>query len=113
MLQAVKIVQIKTTNDTHTGSNSQFNRSDFLNTTATQLMARQYICKDLPAFNGDPKEWPIFISAYEHSTQATGYTNAENLIRLKNSLRGKAGDAVRNCLMLPDMVPDIIKTLKM
>ena len=76
-------------------------------------MARQYICKDLPPFNRDPKEWPIFISAYEHSSQAAGYTHEENLIRLQNGLSSKARDTVRNCLMLSDMVPDIIRTLKM
>ncbi|XP_075150728.1 uncharacterized protein LOC142224831 [Haematobia irritans] len=83
------------------------------NITTTQLMARQSISRDLPLFNGDPKEWPIFFSAFEQSSRIAGYSDEENLVRLQKSLHGKAREAVRNCLMLPDMVPDIIRTLKM
>lgn len=83
------------------------------NISTSQMFARQSFSKDLPTFNGDPREWPIFISAFEQSTSVAGYSNDENLIRLQKCLHGKARDAVRNCLMLPDMVPDIIRTLKM
>lgn len=89
------------------------NTRGFGNLTSTQIMARQCVSKELPSFNGDPREWPIFISAFEQSTIVAGYSNEENLIRLQKCLTGKARDAVRNCLMLPDMVPDIIRTLKM
>ncbi|XP_061393150.1 uncharacterized protein LOC133328620 [Musca vetustissima] len=95
-----------------TDPNVNNNTSD-INISATQFFARQSFSKDLPHFNGDPREWPIFISAFEQSTNAAGYSNEENLIRLQKCLHGKARDAVRNCLMLPDMVPDIIRTLKM
>ncbi|XP_075170238.1 uncharacterized protein LOC142242552 [Haematobia irritans] len=107
-------------NNTYTIAGCQnANSSNFSNSrtecnlTTTQIMARQCISKDLPPFNGDPREWPIFISAFEQSTNIAGYGNDENLIRLQKCLHGKARDAVRNCLMLPEMVPDIIRTLKM
>lgn len=89
------------------------NKTNYENITTTQLVARQTISRELPMFNGDPKEWPIFFSAFEQSSRIAGYSDEENLVRLQKSLQGKAREAVRNCLMLPDMVPDIMRTLKM
>ncbi|XP_055920797.1 uncharacterized protein LOC129952301 [Eupeodes corollae] len=79
----------------------------------SQLATRQVISKDLPLFHGHPEEWPIFISSFEHSTNLAGYTHAENLMRLQKCLRGSALETVKNRLLLPSMVPDIIKTLRM
>ncbi|XP_036347872.1 uncharacterized protein LOC118757252, partial [Rhagoletis pomonella] len=79
----------------------------------SQLAARQAIPKQLPTFNGDPDEWPLFISSFENSTTVAGYTEAENLIRLQASLKGKAREMVKSKLFMPSMVPEIIKTLKM
>ncbi|XP_037828693.1 uncharacterized protein LOC119616432 [Lucilia sericata] len=70
---------------------------------------RQY----LPTFNGDPDDWPLFISSFENSTSLAGYTDAENLIRLQSALKGKARDMVKNKLLVPQMVPEIIRTLRM
>ncbi|XP_073831625.1 uncharacterized protein [Musca autumnalis] len=81
--------------------------------TPQQLSARQILPKELPPFNGDPEEWPIFISSYENSTSIGGYSNAENLIRLQQCLKGRAREMVRNKLLLPQMVPEIIDTLRM
>lgn len=76
-------------------------------------MARHYMPRDLPTFNGDPIEWPIFISSFEYSNRVAGYANEENLVRLQKCLQGKAREAVRHCLMLPEMIPYIIRTFKM
>ncbi|XP_043066490.1 uncharacterized protein [Drosophila bipectinata] len=81
--------------------------------TSTQIAARQAIPKDLPTFSGDPEDWPLFISTFEHSTTAAGYTNVENMLRLQKSLKGKARDLVRDKLLLPNLVPEVISTLKM
>lgn len=81
--------------------------------TTTQIAARNAIPKQLPNFNGDPEDWPLFISSFENSTAVAGYSNAENLIRLQASLKGKARDLVKNKLLLPQMVPEIIQTLRM
>ncbi|XP_053964223.1 uncharacterized protein LOC128867153 [Anastrepha ludens] len=83
------------------------------NLTTSQFAARQCVPKDLPVFSGDPQEWHIFVSAYEQSTQMAGYSHHENLVRLQKCLRGKAREVVRNLLVLPEMVPDIINTLRM
>ncbi|XP_053968959.1 uncharacterized protein LOC128870369 [Anastrepha ludens] len=81
--------------------------------TPGQLAARQAIPKQLPTFNGDPEEWPLFISSFDNSTTVAGYTDAENFIRLQASLKGKAREMVKCKLFLPSMVPEIIKTLRM
>lgn len=36
--------------------------------TRQHIVARQVIPKELPVFSGDPTEWPLFISSYQHST---------------------------------------------
>lgn len=59
-----------------------------------QLAARQVVAKDLPPFTGNPEEWPIFFSTYESTIRMCGYTNDENMIRLRNCLRGDAFAAV-------------------
>lgn len=42
--------------------------------------------KKLPAFSGAPDEWPIFVSSYENSNAACGFSDVRNLIRLQESL---------------------------
>ncbi|KAH8339623.1 hypothetical protein KR067_011866 [Drosophila pandora] len=81
--------------------------------TSSQIAARQAIPKDLSTFSGDPEEWPLFISTFEHSTTAAGYTNVENMLRLQKSLKEKARELIRDKLLLPNLVPDVISTLKM
>ncbi|XP_046867753.1 uncharacterized protein LOC124460606 [Drosophila willistoni] len=80
--------------------------------TASQLAARQVLPADLPIFNGNPEDCPIFISMYENSCRIAGFSNAENMLRLQKSLKGKAYELVRDKLLLPILVPDVINTLK-
>ncbi|XP_055634159.1 uncharacterized protein LOC129774446 [Toxorhynchites rutilus septentrionalis] len=80
--------------------------------TPRQLAARQVMLKELPTFSGNPEEWPLFISSFTNSTNACGFTNAENLMRLHRCLRGPALDAVRSRLLIPDSVPQVISTLQ-
>lgn len=44
---------------------------------------------------------------------ARGYSSAENLIKLKRSLKGPALEALRSRLLLPTSVPYIIETLRL
>ncbi|XP_053692618.1 uncharacterized protein LOC128741066 [Sabethes cyaneus] len=81
--------------------------------TKAQLSARQFLSRRLPIFTGKLEEWPMFISSYETSTEACGFSNVENLARLQESLKGQALEAVRSRLLLPTAVPEIIKTLRM
>lgn len=81
--------------------------------TFQQINARQTVPKDLPAFNGNPEEWPLFSSTYDWSTSVCGLTDAENLVRLQKSLRGDALQSVQHILIHPSCVPTAISTLKL
>lgn len=54
------------------------------------LAARSSDMKNLPAFSGIAKEWPVFIRQFEQSTELCQYTDVDNIIRLRNSLQGSA-----------------------
>ncbi|XP_062712316.1 uncharacterized protein LOC115269769 [Aedes albopictus] len=79
----------------------------------SQLAARQVMPRDLPMFSGDPAEWPIFISAFENTTVACGYSKVENLARLQRCLKGAAYESVRSRLLLPESVPQVLSTLRL
>ncbi|XP_062708532.1 uncharacterized protein LOC134288256 [Aedes albopictus] len=78
-----------------------------------QLAARQAITKDLPAFSGNPEEWPLFFSTFNSTTTLCGFTNEENIVRLQRSLKGRAYEAVKSRLLHPANVNGVISTLKM
>lgn len=94
-----------------TGWSSNPVRSALLNT--NQYAARHALGKDLREFNGRPEEWPMFIGTYEGTTEACGFTNAENMIRLRKCLKGKALEAVQCRLLVPSSVPAVIETLRL
>ncbi|KAL7743748.1 hypothetical protein ACLKA6_016808 [Drosophila palustris] len=80
---------------------------------SSQLAARHAIPKELPKFSGDPEDWPCFISTFEHSTSVAGLSDVENMLRLQKCLGGKARELVKDKLLIPSMVSDVISTLKM
>ncbi|XP_055594409.1 uncharacterized protein LOC129745380 [Uranotaenia lowii] len=80
--------------------------------TPEQLAARQIFPLDLPTFSGNPAHWPDFISAYRNSTEACGFSNFENMIRLQQYLKNQAAQVVRSRLINPDSVPQAIETLR-
>ncbi|KOB79136.1 putative DNA double-strand break repair Rad50 ATPase [Operophtera brumata] len=55
-----------------------------------QLLSRFASSKDLPQFNGDPLEWLAYKLAYDESTKICNYSDAENMWRLRKSLKGEA-----------------------
>lgn len=95
-------------NRTITPSN-QFNCS----LTRNQIAARQVVSKDLPIFTGNPEDWPIFFSTYESTTRMCGYTDSENMIRLRSCLKGDAFTAVRSFLLHPSTVGRAMDALKL
>ncbi|XP_055543149.1 uncharacterized protein LOC129728719 [Wyeomyia smithii] len=78
-----------------------------------QIAARQVTGKDLPVFSGNPEDWPMFIRIFEETTNACGFSNVENQVRLQKCLRGDALETVRSRLLMPEGVPHVIKTLEM
>ncbi|XP_058838792.1 uncharacterized protein LOC131694254 [Topomyia yanbarensis] len=79
----------------------------------SQLAARQAVSKDLPDFGGNPEDWPLFFSIFNSSTQLCGFSNEENMLRLRKCLKGKALEAVKCRLLHPSNVHGIMSTLKM
>ena len=77
------------------------------------LAARHATPKELPVFSGRPEEWPIFYSAFINTTVTCNLSNQENMVRLQRCLKEKALDAVRCRLLIPEMVVEVISTLKM
>ncbi|XP_038106615.1 uncharacterized protein LOC119766248 [Culex quinquefasciatus] len=87
-------------------------RGQFGGITPEQLASRQVLPRKLPIFSGSYEEWPLFISCYNTTTEACGYTNNENLVRLLDCLRDPALGHVRGQLLLPQSVPRVIETLR-
>ncbi|XP_062700521.1 uncharacterized protein LOC134284941 isoform X2 [Aedes albopictus] len=79
----------------------------------SQLAARQAVSRDLPDFNGNPEDWPLFFSMFVSSTQLCGFSNEENMLRLRKCLKGKALDAVKCRMLHPSNVQGVISTLRM
>ncbi|XP_062704517.1 uncharacterized protein LOC134286848 [Aedes albopictus] len=79
----------------------------------SQVAARQAVPKELPQFNGDPEDWPVFLSMYNRTTAMCGFSDEENIVRLQKSLKGKAYEAVKSRLIHPGNVSGILSTLKM
>lgn len=87
--------------------------SDVMNLTRAQVNARHVVSKDLPLFNGDPKDWPAFITKLRDTTRLCGITAAENLERLGRCLKGQALEAVQSDLNNPEALPNVLSTLKL
>ncbi|XP_065368851.1 uncharacterized protein LOC135961283 [Calliphora vicina] len=80
---------------------------------ATVPMPVQRKLYDLPEFCGTPEDWPMFLSALEHSTAAYSYNNFENCLRLQKALKGEARECVKSLLIHPNNVPTVIEQLKL
>ncbi|XP_065365551.1 uncharacterized protein LOC135958583 [Calliphora vicina] len=80
---------------------------------ATVPMPVQRKLYDLPEFCGIPEDWPMFLSALEHSTAAYSYNNFENCLRLQKALKGEARECVKSLLIHPNNVPTVIEQLKL
>lgn len=80
--------------------------------TSSQYAARHAFGRDLTPFSGKPEEWPGFISQFENTSSACGFSNVENITRLQRCLRGEALAEVGYQLMLPELLPEIIETLR-
>ena len=67
--------------------------------------------QDLPEFCGCVEEWPMFLSAYQHSTAAYQYNNFENCLRLQKALRGEAKESWWWLVIHPDNVGAVMEQL--
>uniref|UniRef100_A0A182NDP5 Uncharacterized protein n=1 Tax=Anopheles dirus TaxID=7168 RepID=A0A182NDP5_9DIPT len=79
--------------------------------TRSQASARHVVSGKLPTFFGDPDEWDMFFAAYEESTRLCGYSDGENMQRLREALKGQALKAVKRRLYYGENLPEVIETL--
>lgn len=80
--------------------------------TSQQYAARHAFGKDLLTFSGKAEEWPGFISQFENTSNACGFSNVENITRLQRCLKGEALAEVGYQLMLPELLPEVLETLR-
>ena len=66
---------------------------------------------DLPDFSGSAEDWPMFSTAFNHSTAAYQYNNFENCLRLQKALKGEARESVKSLLIHPDNVSMVMEQL--
>jgi len=76
-----------------------------------KFLARQ-ATKELPKFTGRAEDWPIFEEDFHRTTLEGGYSNSDNISRLRKSLGGDAVKYVHSLMVSPDNVPQIIQDLK-
>ena len=77
------------------------------------IIQRQVLDKDFPYFDGNPENWPLFISQFRRKDDICQYTNDEKMVKLQRSLKGAALEAVKGMMLHPDNINLIIKTLEM
>lgn len=96
-------------NDAHLATG--INNSGFAGISSSGFAARHVMGKKLNDFDGNPLQWSGFISQFELTTKTCELTNAENLSRLTDCLKGNARLAVKGLFYSPDNVPSIIAML--
>uniref|UniRef100_A0A1I8M3T8 Uncharacterized protein n=1 Tax=Musca domestica TaxID=7370 RepID=A0A1I8M3T8_MUSDO len=67
---------------------------------------------DLPEFNGQPEQWPMFAVSFKETTRMYNYTKLENLTRLQKALKGEAMAKVEAYLIHPESVDQVMSTLE-
>lgn len=80
---------------------------------AQGVIKRMTVGKNLLIFEGDVLEWPQFKRAFEESTRSIGYSVQENMMRLQESLRGEAKDAVASLMVTVNDTTPIIDLLQL
>ncbi|XP_059217038.1 uncharacterized protein LOC131994307 isoform X1 [Stomoxys calcitrans] len=66
----------------------------------------------LPTFTGLPEEWQTFYESFESTTTEFGYSNLHNIMRLRDSLKGRAKESVESLLGNSSKVAAILELLQ-
>lgn len=86
--------------------------TDSSSSKSDKFMARQTAGRDLPSFSGQPEEWPAFIASYRRTTDMCGFSDAENMERLRRCLKGEAAKAVQCLMVSPNNIQKVIQMLE-
>lgn len=77
------------------------------------IIKRMSLKGTLPTFDGDVLEWPGFKRAFEESSSRMGYNEQENMVRLNESLKGAAREAVASLMLTSDDTKRIMEILQL
>lgn len=77
------------------------------------LLQRVSVGKNLPTFEGDVLEWSCFKRAFEETTKRGGFSEEENLLRLYESLKGNAKEAVSSLMITTRDTRQIMQLLEL
>lgn len=77
-----------------------------------KMLVRQSIGRDLPIFSGRPEEWPTFVATFKRTTESCGFTDAENIERIRKCVRGEAAKSVECLLVSPDSLGAVLRILQ-
>jgi PHD-finger/Protein of unknown function (DUF1759) len=74
-------------------------------------MNRPFVRK-LPTFDGKVREWPVFIAMYEATTRDGAFSEADNVGRLREALKGDALKYVLGLLQFSTKATEVIEALR-
>ena len=84
-------------------------RGDSLNVSSINRLISK---NETLTFSGDPLEWPRFKRAFLYSSEAGGYSDKENAVRLAKILKDDALRAVESLMISSDSAEDIMRALE-
>ena len=109
--------EIHAIEQSNTKSSSESNNRESTITHPVSAQLNKFVARQtdhtLPTFSAAPEEWPVFYQLILTSREACAVSDAENLRRLKKSMKGKARELLQSLLAIPQNVPSIIRTLQM
>lgn len=79
----------------------------------TAFMNKLTSSRSLPIFSGDPLEWRRFFQAYQFSNQASQISDAENISRLYEALKGEARETVKTLFASGSSPQEIMRILEL
>ena len=88
-------------------------RDTTLNAESSHMRNKLLPAKKLPEFTGNPYEWINFKKTYDWTSKVGNFTDSENVIRLKEAIKGEARDAVSTLFATGQDAAYIIETLEL
>ncbi|KAF6207443.1 hypothetical protein GE061_018686 [Apolygus lucorum] len=76
------------------------------------MVTRKNVSHELPEFNGDPTQWPLFKTMFDESTISARYSENENLLRLQKAVKGKAKEYLGKLIYLPGGLSRVMARLE-
>uniref|UniRef100_W8BY74 Uncharacterized protein n=1 Tax=Ceratitis capitata TaxID=7213 RepID=W8BY74_CERCA len=86
----------------------RFDAPAYRRLTRDQVASRSSLSKELSKYDGKPSEWPLFYAAYTQSTEVCGFSDEENLLRLRQALHSSCVRQIIATLQMRFGRPELI-----